>query len=372
MFENTELTLIMAKTKDGVIGTTSGKLPWRCPDDMKFFKMMTEKEVVIMGSSTYKSIGRLLPNRTTYILSKSLKDEDINNPNHEGSCFICSNLTELSHLLDENGVEDAFVVGGLDVYQQMLPYCDTFFITNIHDDYVTYFPTDESIRENVIEYGDLVYANKLIAEIESMISRSKCVRPDVPVDLNVTVGFKLIDEPRPTIIGDRTREVMKKLIADKKVMFPYNRDMTDEHLLELFEHRLNNKHIIVYIDALPLNAEHILLPYFSLVESMRHEDPIHALDTLGLEWFHFSTLAMGWNVLLLSRYSGEILLTDLLDRPERHLKDDMTLEFDINVDLISLFMNGYTLEEEHLMKTLETIQKNMIESMNTLHHTRRI
>ena len=42
MFENTELTLIMAKTKDGVIGTNSGKLPWRCPDDMKFFKMMTE------------------------------------------------------------------------------------------------------------------------------------------------------------------------------------------------------------------------------------------------------------------------------------------------------------------------------------------
>ena len=28
------------KTKDGVIGTTSGKLPWRCPDDMKFFKIM--------------------------------------------------------------------------------------------------------------------------------------------------------------------------------------------------------------------------------------------------------------------------------------------------------------------------------------------
>lgn len=349
MFENTELTMVLAKTKDGIIGTTSGKLPWKCSDDMKWFKNLTENKVIIMGRTTYESIGKLLPNRTTYILSKTLKNEDIINNNDEGSFVICSNLTELSYLLEQHEVEDAFVLGGLNVYQQMLPYCTHFFITNIHDDYCLF--NNVTPVGNNKEFGDFIHANKLLAEIEVVTYRSKCIRHDLPTDLNVTVGFRTTDTPRSTVIGEKTREVMKKLISEKRVMFPHNRDMTDEHLLELFEHRLSNKYIVVSVDALPLNAAHILLPYFTLVDSMRCEDPIHSLDTLGLEWFHFDTLSMGWNVLLLSKSDGEILLTDLLDRPERHLSDEIELEFDIDEDLISLFMDGYIElynEREHM------------------------
>ena len=40
------------KTKDGVIGTTSGKLPWRCPDDMKFFKIMKDLTSLLLAILT--------------------------------------------------------------------------------------------------------------------------------------------------------------------------------------------------------------------------------------------------------------------------------------------------------------------------------
>lgn len=48
MFENMSVKMILALTRDGVIGTTSGKLPWKCLRDLSFFKSMTEGKTVLM------------------------------------------------------------------------------------------------------------------------------------------------------------------------------------------------------------------------------------------------------------------------------------------------------------------------------------
>jgi dihydrofolate reductase len=49
MFENLNIKMIMAITREEVIGTTSGKLAWNCPEDFKFFKSMTTGKTLLMG-----------------------------------------------------------------------------------------------------------------------------------------------------------------------------------------------------------------------------------------------------------------------------------------------------------------------------------
>ncbi|MGI8966039.1 MAG: dihydrofolate reductase, partial [Limisphaerales bacterium] len=48
-----------------------GKIPWHLPEDFKWFKKMTTGQIIVMGRKTFESIGQLLPNRTTFILTRT-------------------------------------------------------------------------------------------------------------------------------------------------------------------------------------------------------------------------------------------------------------------------------------------------------------
>jgi dihydrofolate reductase len=60
---------IAAVAANGVIGAESD-IPWRIPADWQRFKDMTMGNVLIMGRKTYDSIGRPLPGRTTFVITR--------------------------------------------------------------------------------------------------------------------------------------------------------------------------------------------------------------------------------------------------------------------------------------------------------------
>ena len=63
------LAAIWAQDENGLIGKEN-KLPWRLPNDLKFFKQMTESNTLVMGRKTFEGMGsRPLPNRHTIVLT---------------------------------------------------------------------------------------------------------------------------------------------------------------------------------------------------------------------------------------------------------------------------------------------------------------
>ena len=65
----TEIIGIAAVARNGVIGS-DGDIPWRIPEDWQRFKQLTMGQVLIMGRKTYDSIGRPLPGRTTFVITR--------------------------------------------------------------------------------------------------------------------------------------------------------------------------------------------------------------------------------------------------------------------------------------------------------------
>lgn len=112
------MKIIAAVDEDGGIGK-NGKLLFNIPTDMAFFKKLTTGKTVVMGRKTYESIGRPLPDRRNIVLTHDSE-------NNRGVEKV-SSIEELLRICDN----DAFVIGGGEVYKLLMPYCDTAYITRI-------------------------------------------------------------------------------------------------------------------------------------------------------------------------------------------------------------------------------------------------
>ena len=64
-----EMIGIAAVAANGIIGTRND-IPWRIPADWRRFKSLTMGQVLIMGRKTYESIGRALPGRITFVITR--------------------------------------------------------------------------------------------------------------------------------------------------------------------------------------------------------------------------------------------------------------------------------------------------------------
>ncbi len=110
---------IVAIAENGIIGRDDG-LPWRLKKDLQRFKKITMGHAMLMGRKTYDSIGRPLPGRTTWILSRnrSLSVE---------GCRVTDSFSEaLGGLQDD---QKLFIVGGAQVFEQCIHYCSTIHRT---------------------------------------------------------------------------------------------------------------------------------------------------------------------------------------------------------------------------------------------------
>lgn len=106
-------------------------LPWqRHDDDMAWFRKTTMDNVIVMGSKTWSSIGsKPLPKRKNIVITKN---GVIGNPDMILSGSIISILGKLEH---DHPNKEIFVIGGANIYQQALPYCDFIYMTKFKEAY---------------------------------------------------------------------------------------------------------------------------------------------------------------------------------------------------------------------------------------------
>lgn len=72
-----DFSLIVAVADNGIIGDShENQMPWHIPEDLKWFKEKTFGKTVVMGSRTFESIGRPLPNRRNVVITRNLNGEN--------------------------------------------------------------------------------------------------------------------------------------------------------------------------------------------------------------------------------------------------------------------------------------------------------
>lgn len=113
------ISLLVAMAKNRVIGANGG-IPWHLPSELKLFKSLTMGHHMVMGRKTYESINRLLPGRTTVIVTRQ-RDYTI-----PGAIVVHS----VKEALDASkGDEEIFVIGGADLFRETLPIANRIYLT---------------------------------------------------------------------------------------------------------------------------------------------------------------------------------------------------------------------------------------------------
>ena len=142
------ISIIAAVGKNLELGKNND-LIWHFKEDMKFFKETTTGHPVIMGRKTFESLPKALPNRRNIVITKNTD-------------FVAQNAETVSSLeeamsLCEN--EEAFIIGGGQIYKEFLPYADKLYLTEIEDecsDADTFFPyfEKEKYKKSVLKVNE--------------------------------------------------------------------------------------------------------------------------------------------------------------------------------------------------------------------------
>ena len=128
-----QIHLIWAQDENGGIGK-DGKLPWHISADLKNFKKLTSGSAILMGRNTWESLSiRPLPERRNIVLShKEIPDVEY-----------YMSVEECIQILDGDGTEKLFVIGGSTVYRNFIHRADELHITHVDElteGIDTYFP----------------------------------------------------------------------------------------------------------------------------------------------------------------------------------------------------------------------------------------
>lgn len=122
---------VVAIEKNNGIGL-NGEMPWpRLVEDLRFFKALTSGHVVIMGSTTWKSLSNPLDNRINVVLSKTTDYSGQGAADHTFSDLD----TALAFCQNEYQDKNIFIIGGEDIYNQCMGRIERFFITEIDSNY---------------------------------------------------------------------------------------------------------------------------------------------------------------------------------------------------------------------------------------------
>ncbi len=129
------IAFVVAVAENGVIGS-HGKLPWRIPEDMKWFKEKTMGKPIVMGRKTWQSFPRKpLPGRTNIVVTRDGTFAA------EGAITAPTLDHALAVALRENPSE-IMIIGGAEIYRALLPKADRIYLTSVHGEFEgdTYFP----------------------------------------------------------------------------------------------------------------------------------------------------------------------------------------------------------------------------------------
>jgi dihydrofolate reductase len=138
------ISMVVAMDKNNGIGKDN-KLLWHLPQDLRYFKELTQGYPIIIGRKTYESIvskiGKPLPNRLNIVMTR---DRDYPAPKE----VIVSESVDMALTSAKYFAKDIFVIGGSTVYEQFMPYVDRLYVTEIDEEFEVdaYFPQiDQSV-----------------------------------------------------------------------------------------------------------------------------------------------------------------------------------------------------------------------------------
>ncbi|NLL30758.1 MAG: dihydrofolate reductase [Clostridiales bacterium] len=144
------LSIIVAKASNNVIGGNNDLL-WRIPQDLKRFKEITTGHTIIMGRKTFESLPRVLPNRKHIVITRD--------KNFKVDSDMVHIVNDISSVLDKfkDSDEEAFVIGGGEIYKLLLPYCKKLYLTRVYKDFDgdTVFPNLNLDQWNIINKSEV-------------------------------------------------------------------------------------------------------------------------------------------------------------------------------------------------------------------------
>ncbi len=141
------LNAIVAMDENRVIGKNN-QLPWRLPADLQHFKKTTLHYPIIMGRKTFESIGRPLPQRCNIVITRNPPLPD------STGCIVVNSISAALHAASFS--EEVFVIGGAQLYEQLLPRIQRIFLTRVHHQFTgdAFFPELDSDTWEEIEKID--------------------------------------------------------------------------------------------------------------------------------------------------------------------------------------------------------------------------
>ena len=134
-------------TDDHVIGINNS-LPWKLPADMKWFRQHTLGKPVIMGRTTFESLGcKPLPERHNIVISHQKNYSAAN-------ITLASSLEDAIHIAHD--APEIMIIGGASLYQQCLPRADKLYMTLVHTQVEgdAWFPEFDMTQWQTIERHD--------------------------------------------------------------------------------------------------------------------------------------------------------------------------------------------------------------------------
>lgn len=116
-----KLELIAALDENNLIGK-GGDLPWRLPADLQHFKRLTLGKTVLMGRKTWQSLGRPLPQRENWVITR---DAGFEAP----GATVISSLD--AALAAGEGLDTIMVIGGAELYRQTIERAEVLHLTRV-------------------------------------------------------------------------------------------------------------------------------------------------------------------------------------------------------------------------------------------------
>lgn len=123
---------IAAVDRNNALGKDN-KMMWHLPDDFKRFKQLTTGHCIIMGRKTFESLPKLLPHRTHIVITRQKHYQ-------KPGILSVQSLDEALHCIPSE--EDAFIIGGGEIYQLALSHTDKIELTRVESSFEadTFFP----------------------------------------------------------------------------------------------------------------------------------------------------------------------------------------------------------------------------------------
>ena len=157
-------SLIVAAAENGTIGQ-NGRIPWHVSADLRYFKQVTMGAPVIMGRKTYESIGFALPGRSNIVVTRNKKFQA---PDVDVVLNLEDALSKARAILEKEGGEELFVIGGAEIYAQAMRMADRIYLTRVHGE----FPGDVFFPPLEEDSWKEVASEKQLAESENSPSFS--------------------------------------------------------------------------------------------------------------------------------------------------------------------------------------------------------